>query len=130
MSRSDFEAYKQAKDQIAHLEAEMAEFQASSRELERELEMELEESEERHKSLQNTINVLNHELDEYKTKHRLLQKEFAALQASLQREIVTLQTAHKEAYGRLREIEMANDDMERMERYVESQICYVTLITF
>jgi hypothetical protein len=66
MSRSDFEAYKQAKDQIAQLEAEMAEFQASSRELERELEMELEESEERHKTLQNTINMLNLELGEYK----------------------------------------------------------------
>ncbi|KAF5099566.1 hypothetical protein D0Z00_001576 [Geotrichum galactomycetum] len=129
MSRSDFEAYKQAKDQIAQLEAEMAEFQASSRELERELEMELEESEERHKTLQSTINMLNLDLGEYKTKHRTLQKEFAASQASLQREIVTLQTAHKEAYGRLREIEMANDDMERMERYVESQI-YLALLIF
>lgn len=66
MSTSDYEAYKQAKHQIAQLEAEMAEFQASSRELERELEMELEESEERHKNSQHMINTLTIELDQCK----------------------------------------------------------------
>lgn len=66
MSLAEIHNYKQAKDQIAQLEAEMAEFRAASRELERELELELEESEERHKGLQNKINDLNLEVDQYK----------------------------------------------------------------
>lgn len=66
MSAADYEAYKRAKDQIAQLEAEMAEFQASSRELERELELELEESEERHKNSQHMIDTLKLELDQVK----------------------------------------------------------------
>lgn len=66
MSTSDYEAYKQAKHQIVQLEAEMAEFRASSRELERELELELEESEERHKNSQHMINSLMMELDQFK----------------------------------------------------------------
>lgn len=66
MSTLDYEAYRQAKEQIAQLEAEMAEFQASSRDLERELELELEESEERHKNSQNKINTLTAELEQWK----------------------------------------------------------------
>lgn len=66
MSSSDNEGYRRAKEQIAHLESELAEFQASSRELERELELELEESEEQHKKSQFAINKLNSELDEWK----------------------------------------------------------------
>lgn len=62
----DQHEYQQAKEQIAQLEAELAEFQASSRELERELELELEESEERHKESQYTINKLNAELNDFK----------------------------------------------------------------
>lgn len=66
MVSSDFEDYRQAKEQIAQLEAEMAEFRASSRELEQELELELEESEERHKNSQMKINELTLELDQVK----------------------------------------------------------------
>lgn len=66
MSTFDYEPYQQAKEQIAQLEAEMAEFRQSSRDLEQELELELEESEERHKSDQNTINLLTMELDQSK----------------------------------------------------------------
>lgn len=117
MSTVDYEGYMQAKHQIAQLEAEMAEFRASSRELEKELELELEESEERHKASQETINNLTLELENYKSKNTSMQKEFAASQAALQREITTIQTAHKQAISRLREIEMTNDDMEQAERY-------------
>lgn len=66
MSEFDYEPYQLAKEQIAQLEAEMAEFRMSSRELEMELEMELEESEERHKQSQTTINNLTIELDQWK----------------------------------------------------------------
>jgi chromosome segregation ATPase len=60
------EGYRQAKEQIAQLEAELAEFQQSSRELENELELELEESEQRHKRVQKKVFELNNQVNEWK----------------------------------------------------------------
>lgn len=56
-AKIDVEQFRRAKEQIAHLEAELADFQASSRELERELELELEESEEQHKRLKSLLTI-------------------------------------------------------------------------
>ena len=47
-------------------EAELADFQASSHELEQELELELQESEERHKESQLQINKLTAEVQAWK----------------------------------------------------------------
>lgn len=116
------EGYRQAKEQIAQLEAELAEFQASSRELERELEVELEESENKHKQQQDKVDELTHELNEWKNKHLELNKEYASTQASLQKQIASLQTAHKMATSQLTEIEMTNDDMERHDRIQKSSL--------
>lgn len=66
MSLIDQQQFTRAKEQIAQLEAELAEFQASSHELERELELELEESEERHKKSELTINRLTIEINDWK----------------------------------------------------------------
>lgn len=68
MSTYEHEPYRLAKEQIAQLEAEMAEFRASSRDLEEELELELEESEERHKNSQNAINLLTAEVEQSKVR--------------------------------------------------------------
>lgn len=66
MASTENEQYDRAKEQIAQLETELAEFQASSRELEQELEAELQESEERHLQSQLQINKLNAEIDDWK----------------------------------------------------------------
>lgn len=116
------EAYKQAKEQIAQLENELAEFQASSRELEKELEMELEESEQKHKHLNNQVESLTAEVSEWKNKHLELQKEYSANQSSLMKQISTLKEKYNNANERLREIEMANDDMERYERITKTSL--------
>ena len=54
------------KSQIATLEAELTDFQASSRELEAELEKELEASEKQHRVLRDKNESLRYEVDEWK----------------------------------------------------------------
>jgi hypothetical protein len=54
------------KSQIAELEAELADFQQSSRELETELEKELEASEKQHRDLKNKNEALRYEVEEWK----------------------------------------------------------------
>lgn len=114
--------YRQAKEQIAQLEAELAEFQASSRELEKELELELEESEQKHKNLTNQVESLTGQVNEWKGKHLELQKEYSANQTALLKQIATLKEKHFQANERLREIETTNDDMEQHERITKSSL--------
>jgi predicted nucleic acid-binding Zn-ribbon protein len=60
------DGYRRAKEQIAQLEAEISEFQVSSRELEKELEVELEESERRHKELEAKVERLSYEVKDWR----------------------------------------------------------------
>jgi chromosome segregation ATPase len=60
------EALEYYKTQIRELEAELADFQASSRELEQELEKELEASEKQHRDLRNKNEALKYEVEEWK----------------------------------------------------------------
>lgn len=54
------------KSQIRELEAELTDFQASSRELEQELEKELDASEKQHRDLKQRNDTLRYEVDEWK----------------------------------------------------------------
>lgn len=54
------------KAQYEQLEAELADFQASSRELETELERDIEASEKRERQLQERVENLGYEVDEWK----------------------------------------------------------------
>lgn len=54
------------KSQYEQLEAELADFQASSRELETELERDVEASEKRERQLQEKVESLGYEVDEWK----------------------------------------------------------------
>jgi prefoldin subunit 5 len=60
------QALEYYKSQIRELEAELADFQASSRELEQELEKELEASEKQHRDLRHKNETLRYEVDEWK----------------------------------------------------------------
>lgn len=60
------EALEFYKSQIRELETELADFQASSRELEQELEKELEASEKQHRDLRSKNEALRYEVDEWK----------------------------------------------------------------
>jgi hypothetical protein len=115
-------ALKRARQQIAQYEVEISEFQASSRELEKELELELEDGEKKQKELQVELEKYKNESQDWKKKYVDLQKEAAATQGSLLKEVGSLQTAHREAVKKLHEIEMENDDMERHERITRSTL--------
>lgn len=54
------------KSQYEQLEAELADFQASSRELEAELEKDVEASERRERQLQEKLEALGYEVEEWK----------------------------------------------------------------
>ncbi len=54
------------KTQYEQLEAELADFQASSRELETELERDVEASEKRERQLQEKVEALSYEVEEWK----------------------------------------------------------------
>lgn len=62
-SREDVEKYKTLCEQ---LEAELADFQNSSRELEQELEKDIEASEKRERQLKEKVDNLRYEVDEWK----------------------------------------------------------------
>lgn len=64
------------KSQYGHLESELQEFQASSRELEAELEKDIEASEKRERGLKEKVEGLRFEVDEWKAS---LDKRFCSL---------------------------------------------------
>lgn len=59
------------KTQYEQLEAELADFQASSRELEAELERDIEAAEKRERRLQEKIESLGYEVEEWKVRIRI-----------------------------------------------------------
>lgn len=72
-STSD-EALSYYKSQYEQLEAELADFQASSRELETELEKDIEASERRERQLKEKVEGLGYEVDEWKVRKPLQSK--------------------------------------------------------
>lgn len=63
---SDAEELLYYKSQYEQLEVELAEFQASSRELEAELEKDIEASEKRERHLKGKVETLSYEVEEWK----------------------------------------------------------------
>lgn len=58
------------KSQYEQLEVELADFQASSKELEAELEKDVEAAETRERQLKEKVESLGYEVDEWKVRHR------------------------------------------------------------
>lgn len=113
------ESLKFYKTQYELLEAELAEFQSSSKDLEAELEKDIEQAEKRERQLKEQASDLKYQVDEWKEKHRQAKSEAAAAQASLEREIKTLRQENLTLRQRVRDIEVANDDYERKQRTTE-----------
>jgi Skp family chaperone for outer membrane proteins len=65
-SKEDALAFYKA--QYEQLEAELADFQASSRDLEQELEKDVEEAEKRERILKEKVEALTYEVDEWKVR--------------------------------------------------------------
>ncbi|KAL8668360.1 MAG: hypothetical protein Q9168_007011 [Polycauliona sp. 1 TL-2023] len=110
------------KAQYEQLEAELADFQASSRELESELERDIEAAEKRERKLQEKIESLGYEVEEWKTKYKQSKTEANNAQNSLQKEITGLRETNRTMQLKLRDIEVANDDFERQARHTTSSL--------
>ena len=116
------EQAKWYKAQYESVEADLADFQASSKDLEAELERELEAKDKRERELKDQAAKLQYDVDEWKTKYTQAKKEAGAAQNTLQKEITELRDQNRSLQHRLRDIEVANDDYERQQRNTESSL--------
>lgn len=116
------ESLKYYKTQYEAVEADLADFQASSKELEAELERDIEAAEKRERDLRDKAGKLQYDVDEWKTKYTQAKKEAGAAQNALQKEITDLREQNRSLQHRLRDIEVANDDFERKQRNTESSL--------
>ena len=110
------------KKQYEQLETDLADFQASSKELEEQLERDIEGAEKNERKLKEQIEKLKYEADEWKTKHQQSKSEANSAQNALQKEITTMRETNRALQLRLRDIEVVNDDYERQARNTEMSL--------
>lgn len=110
------------KKQYEQLETDLADFQASSKELEEQLERDIEAAEKNERKLKEQVEKLNFEVEEWKTKHKQSKAEANSAQNTLQKEITTIRETTRSLQLKLRDIEVANDDYERQARNTESSL--------
>ncbi|XP_042880425.1 nuclear distribution protein nudE homolog 1-like isoform X1 [Penaeus japonicus] len=105
--------YKQSLEETRE---ELEEFQSGSRELEAELEAQLEQTENRCSEYQSQLNRLAIENDSLKERLERLHNEFNGQVSSLQVELTEIKNIKEDLTRYIRELEQANDDLERAKR--------------
>lgn len=95
---------------------ELDEFQEGSRELEAELETQLEQAEARQRELLSAKTRLETENESLKARLDASQNESYLTISSLQDEVAQLKAVREEVQKYVRELEQANDDLERAKR--------------
>ncbi|KAM0697473.1 hypothetical protein Q7P36_002327 [Cladosporium allicinum] len=115
----ELEYYKR---QYEQLETDLADYQASSKELEDQLEKDVDAAEKNERKLREQVEKLNFEVDEWKGKHKQAKAEANSAQNTLQKEITTIREQHRGLTLKLRDIEVANDDYERQARNTSSSM--------
>ncbi|KAK4542529.1 hypothetical protein LTR36_006782 [Oleoguttula mirabilis] len=110
------------KKQYDQLETDLADFQASSKELEEQLERDIDTAEKNERKLKERVEKLSFEVEEWKTKHKQAKTEANSAQNALQKEITTLRESNRSLQLKLRDIEVVNDDYERQARNTESSL--------
>ncbi|KAK3712283.1 NADH:ubiquinone oxidoreductase [Vermiconidia calcicola] len=117
--QEELEYYKK---QYEQLETDLADFQASSKELEEQLERDIEAAEKNERKLKEQVEKVKFEAEEWKTKHQQAKTEANKAQNALQKEITTLRDSNRTMQLKLRDIEVMNDDYERQARNTESSL--------
>ncbi|KAJ4303918.1 NADH:ubiquinone oxidoreductase [Collariella sp. IMI 366227] len=110
------------KSQYEVLEAELSEFQASSKELEAELEKDLDAADKRERVLRQKAETLVYEVEEWKRKYKESKSESNQAQGTLEKEVTKLRDTNRTLQLKLRDIEVANDDFERQARTTTSSL--------
>lgn len=95
---------------------ELAEFQQMSRDYESELETELKQTEGRNKDLLSFNHRLRAELDNYKEKYEVQHSEAFRQISELESELSQTSAVRDQLQRYIRELEQANDDLERAKR--------------
>ncbi|KAI0455466.1 NUDE protein [Xylaria acuta] len=111
--------YKRQYEQLCD---ELSEFRESSHELEAELEKDLDAADKRHRALEQKVETVQFEVDEWKEKCKKAKAEANAAQNTLEKEITTLRDTNRSLQLKLRDIEVANDDFERQARNTNSSL--------
>ncbi|XP_015234885.1 PREDICTED: nuclear distribution protein nudE homolog 1-B-like [Cyprinodon variegatus] len=100
----------------AEAQEELQEFQQMSRDYEVELETELKQCEARNRELLATNNRLRMELENYKDKYETQHSEACRQISSLEGDLVETTAIRDQLQKYIRELEQANDDLERAKR--------------
>ncbi|EGP88954.1 uncharacterized protein MYCGRDRAFT_85339 [Zymoseptoria tritici IPO323] len=110
------------KVQYAQLETDLADFQASSKELEEQLEKDVVTAEKNELKWKQQVEKLTSEVEEWKEKHKKAKAEANTAQNTLQKEITTMREQNLALQLRLRDTEVMNDDYEQQKRYTETSL--------
>uniref|UniRef100_A0A3B4WX40 NudE neurodevelopment protein 1 n=1 Tax=Seriola lalandi dorsalis TaxID=1841481 RepID=A0A3B4WX40_SERLL len=118
--KEELEYWKEqaAKHQQSAEEAqeELQEFQQMSRDYEGELETELKQCEARNRELLSANNRLRMELENYKDKYETQHSEACRQISSLEGDLAETTAIRDHLHKYIRELEQANDDLERTKR--------------
>ncbi|XP_052764816.1 nuclear distribution protein nudE-like 1-B isoform X2 [Mya arenaria] len=104
------------KQELEETREELEEFQISSRELEAELEAQLEQLEKKNTTLEQNNSKLQHEVDSLRHKLENLQSNSHTHISDLEGELLQVRAFKDELQKYIRELEQANDDLERAKR--------------
>lgn len=110
------------KIQYSQLETDLADFQASSKELEEQLEKDIVTAEKNERKWKEQVEKLNFEVEEWKTKHKQSKAEANNAQNKLQKEITAMRDTIRSQQSQLRDTEVMNDDYERQARNTETSL--------
>lgn len=110
------------KVQYAQLETDLADFQASSKDLEEQLESDIVTAEKNERKWKEQVEKLNFEVEEWKTKHKQAKVEANSAQNKLQKEITAMRDTIRSQQSQLRDTEVMNDDYERQARNTETSL--------
>jgi len=110
------DAAQKFKQELEETREELEEFQISSRELELELETQIEQLEKKNSTLTHDNNKLQHEVDSLRSKLESLQGQSLSQISDLENDLLQVRAFKDEMQKYIRELEQANDDLERAKR--------------
>ncbi|PRT53910.1 Nuclear distribution protein nudE 1 [Wickerhamiella sorbophila] len=109
-------------DEIAQLQADLADFKLASQELEKELEADLEDSQRQIDDLSNQLADALKSVEHWKVKYAGLQADSFANEESLKLKLQQVTAENSRYMHKIRAVEIENDDIERSERIAKSTV--------
>ncbi|GAA5944111.1 uncharacterized protein JCM15063_005317 [Sporobolomyces koalae] len=102
--------------QLSAAEDDIKDFTESSKELQNELEDELVRMDKAEKGMRIELESVQHDREEWKSKYTHALRDHTTTITHMQRELESLRTSENKLRGRIRDMELDNDDLEKSER--------------